>query len=512
MKVSVKWGKEVYNDVDLDTSQPPLVFKSQIFTLTGVPPERQKVMIKGGLLKDEEWGKQVPKEGMTIMMMGSADAIKVDAPVNAPKFVEDLPEDEQDTLETKQYGSGLANLGNTCYMNSTIQCLYSVEGLRAALGQQQVAPADGAGKLVAATKKLFKDLEKGGTAFPPFEFLLTLREQYPQFAQQTGEGLYMQQDAEECFTQVMYCLKEKLKVCGCAQGESGVCTNTHRHSSWPSITNQQVCCSSRLQQLLQLAAIPYSVQVAPHAADQQPNLHLMFAALPCECAHMHHSAGATPHRPSLPPTLQGEDGSPLLNRLFGVKLETTLKCEESGEEMSVSSPMQNNLAYCDHGVYVTLSEAGNQPDHASSLVATTVAYQHASFTHSTHTSTAHVCTTSTSWSDAPTLVPAALPCPPMPCSPFVPLQDSSLAYSLKCNIAGDTNYLHQGLALGLVEDREKNSEKLGRLALFKGASQVASLPPYLTVQLVRFFYKADVQQKAKILRKVGPWARGRAAA
>jgi hypothetical protein len=30
------------------------------------------------------------------------------------------------------------------------------------------------------------------------------------------------------------------------------------------------------------------------------------------------------------------------------------------------------------------------------------------------------------------------------------------------------------------------------------------LPPYLTVQMVRFFYKAATQQKAKILRKVRP--------
>lgn len=82
------------------------------------------------------------------------------------------------------------------------------------------------------------------------------------------------------------------------------------------------------------------------------------------------------------------------------------------------------------------------------------------------------------------------------------VQESSTAYTLKCNIAGDTNYLHQGLTLGLVEDREKNSEALGRLALFKGSSQIQQLPPYLTIQEMRFFYKADVQQKAKILRKV----------
>jgi hypothetical protein len=46
------------------------------------------------------------------------------------------------------------------------------------------------------------------------------------------------------------------------------------------------------------------------------------------------------------------------------------------------------------------------------------------------------------------------------------------------------------------------SDILGRTALFAGGSAVTALPPYLTVQMVRFFYKADVQQKAKILRKV----------
>lgn len=42
------------------------------------------------------------------------------------------------------------------------------------------------------------------------------------------------------------------------------------------------------------------------------------------------------------------------------------------------------------------------------------------------------------------------------------------------------------------------------LAQTEHATCVRRLPPYLTVQMVRFFYKADVQQKAKILRKVHP--------
>lgn len=61
-------------------------------------------------------------------------------------------------------------------------------------------------------------------------------------------------------------------------------------------------------------------------------------------------------------------------------------------------------------------------------------------------------------------------------------EESSTAYVLKCNIAGDTNHLPQGLTLGLKEDREKTSAKLGRVSLFKGSSELTRLPEYLTVR------------------------------
>lgn len=77
VKVTVTWNKEVFKDVEVDTHQPPVTFKTQLFSLTGVPPERQKIMgVKGGLLKDDaDWAKLGLKNGQKLMLMGSAETV-----------------------------------------------------------------------------------------------------------------------------------------------------------------------------------------------------------------------------------------------------------------------------------------------------------------------------------------------------------------------------------------------------------------------------------------------------
>lgn len=57
--VKVKWGRELFPDIEVNTDEEPILFKAQLFALTGVQPERQKVMCKGGILKDDEWNLQV---------------------------------------------------------------------------------------------------------------------------------------------------------------------------------------------------------------------------------------------------------------------------------------------------------------------------------------------------------------------------------------------------------------------------------------------------------------------
>ena len=49
--VNVKWGKEKFTGIECNTDEAPMVFKAQLFALSGVQPDRQKVMMKGMVLK-----------------------------------------------------------------------------------------------------------------------------------------------------------------------------------------------------------------------------------------------------------------------------------------------------------------------------------------------------------------------------------------------------------------------------------------------------------------------------
>uniref|UniRef100_A0A672ZUX4 Ubiquitin carboxyl-terminal hydrolase n=1 Tax=Sphaeramia orbicularis TaxID=375764 RepID=A0A672ZUX4_9TELE len=213
LSVNVKWGKEKFDAVELNTEEPPVVFKAQLFALTGVHPDRQKVMVKGGTLKDDEWGNIKLKNGMTLLMMGSAEALP-EEPADRPMFVEDMTEEQ--LASAMELPCGLTNLGNTCYMNATVQCLRSVPELKSALRRYSGAlRSSGANApsqyITAALRDLYETMDKTSSSLPPIILLQFLHMAFPQFAEKGDQGQYLQQDANECWLQMMRVLQQKLE-------------------------------------------------------------------------------------------------------------------------------------------------------------------------------------------------------------------------------------------------------------------------------------------------------------
>lgn len=203
--LSIKNAGKVH-EIELDDSATGLDFKQKIQDLTQIPLARQKILVKGGKLSDEV---VVASLGLNlkapIMVLGTPDK---DLPSKTPVkqvFLEDLNENQ--LVKVSSDPSGLVNLGNTCYLNLSLQALFYNKDIA-----DKVQKFNGSTNvLVTALKGLFSAMSKKQENVNPTLFLMQFRNNFPQFAEQ-DRGMFKQQDAEEAYSQLLTVLSSALDI------------------------------------------------------------------------------------------------------------------------------------------------------------------------------------------------------------------------------------------------------------------------------------------------------------
>ena len=234
IEVKVKHKGKVYDvPIDLQSSTGEEL-KMQLYSLTNVEPENQKILAKRMIKDDTLLNSLGLKNGAVITLLGAPSAeATVEIPREKMKFTEDMTEAELAQQEGA-IPAGLQNTGNTCYANATLQTLRSIPELNEELQRYSAPTASSApssslfspdqlaqhgiggigagGDLTAALRDLYKQM--GGTqqSFPPIMFLTTLRQKFEQYNERAKNGHgYAQQDAEEVWTNLVQVLRESVK-------------------------------------------------------------------------------------------------------------------------------------------------------------------------------------------------------------------------------------------------------------------------------------------------------------
>ena len=168
-----------------------------------------------GVLKDDfdfstiDFASVVSKaKGGTLQILLMGSAAELTGPKTKTVFLEDLPPEE---VAKVQEPSGLENLGNTCYLNSVVQCLRSIPQIRRGLESYAPSSTSAHGLFLTALRDTYSQLDRTAKPIAPSTFVRATKMAFPQFAQTGPNGAPLQQDAEEFYSGLLTIASTEMK-------------------------------------------------------------------------------------------------------------------------------------------------------------------------------------------------------------------------------------------------------------------------------------------------------------